>query len=96
MHRNAENKLFLTCKTINFSKKSLFLFKYDKIFKQQSYRNFTQIYESLLFQTVLKNLFNKTSFRATDLNYEINLFAFVFSMQKKKFKPQAQAKGGMP
>jgi hypothetical protein len=35
-----------------------------------------------MFRTVLKNLYNKTSFQATDLNYEINLFRFlIFLMQ---------------
>jgi hypothetical protein len=49
-----------------------------------------------MFRTVLKNLYNKTSFRATDLNYEINLFRFFDFFLCKQFKPQAQAKGGMP
>jgi hypothetical protein len=40
MHMNAENKLFLTCKTSNFFKKSLFLFKYDKIFQAAILQNF--------------------------------------------------------
>ena len=62
MHMNAENKLFLTCKTNNFSKRVFFFSSMTRFFKQQSYRNFTQIYEWLLFRTVLKNLFNKNFF----------------------------------
>jgi hypothetical protein len=53
-----------------------------RFFKQQSYRIFTQIFELLMFRTCTEKLIQKTSFRATDLNYEINLFRFCFFYAK--------------
>jgi hypothetical protein len=96
MHMNAENKLFLTCKTNNFFKKSLFLFKCDKIFQAAILQNFHSDFELLMFRTVLKNLYNKTSFRATDLNYEINLFRFLIFSYANNSNHKRRPKEGCP
>ena len=57
-----KTNFFLTCKTSNFSKRVFFFSSMTRFFKQQSYRIFTQIFELLMFRTVLKNLYNKNLF----------------------------------
>ena len=84
---------FKPCKTSNFSKKSFFLFKYDKIFKQQSYRIFTQIFELLMFRTVLKNLYNKNFFPSYWPKLWNKLFPLLFFYAKNsnhKHKPRGK------
>ena len=57
------NKLFLKCKTSNFSKRFFFFsFQLSQDFMQKSYRIFTQICELLVLWTVLKKLMQKDFF----------------------------------
>ena len=49
-----------------------------------------------MFRTVLKNLYNKTSFRSTDLNYEINPFRFLIFSYANNSNHKRRPKEGCP
>jgi hypothetical protein len=67
MHKNAwKQKLFLKCKTNNFSMKDFFSFSNLLRFHAVNKRTFAQICELLILDMHCKNLCKKTSFLATD------------------------------
>jgi hypothetical protein len=65
MHRNAENKLFLTCKTNNFSKRFFFFSDLLRFYAIND-ENFHLDLQATYTRHALQKLMQKTSFQATD------------------------------
>jgi hypothetical protein len=100
MHRNAENKLFLKCKTNNFFKKILFLlFSNFTRFYAVNEENFHSDLRATYTKHALQKLMQKTSFQATDAttqssNQEENerIFFFISLQNTQQGKMMTRSK----